>query len=82
MISLKYIRQHLKDQGYVPRHSFKGLKLACNNVSKITGLNAIDLFHLLIENEPMSGTHSYGFHTGYGRGLIEQLKSEYYLSNE
>ena len=39
-----------------------------------------DLFHLLVENKPISSlmTHSYGFHTANGRGIIERIKSYYY----
>ena len=38
------------------------------------------LFHLLIENRPIPSlyTHSYGFHTRNGRGIIERIKSYYY----
>ena len=39
-----------------------------------------DLFHLLVENKPIPSlhTHSYGFHTANGRGIIERIKSYYY----
>ena len=39
-----------------------------------------DLFHLLVENKPISAlnTHSYGFHTANGRGIIERIKNYYY----
>ena len=39
-----------------------------------------DLFHLLVENKPINSlmTHSYGFHTANGRGIIERIKSYYY----
>ena len=39
-----------------------------------------DLFHLLVENRPINSlmTHSYGFHTANGRGIIERIKSYYY----
>ena len=42
--------------------------------------NEWDLFHLLVENEPINSlmTHSYGFHTANGRGIIERIKSYYY----
>ena len=38
--------------------------------------NEWDLFHLLVENEPINSlmTHSYGFHTANGRGIINSLK--------
>jgi len=43
-----------------------------------------DLFHLLVENKPINSlmTHSYGFHTRNGRGIIERIKSYYYEYEE
>jgi len=40
----------------------------------------MELFKLLVENEPINNlmTHSYGFHTANGRGIIERIKSYYY----
>ena len=45
--------------------------------------NEWDLFHLLVENKPITAlnTHSYGFHTSNGRGIIERIKSYYYEHN-
>ena len=42
--------------------------------------NEWDLFHLLVENEPINSlmTHSYGFHTANGRGIINRIKDYYY----
>ena len=39
-----------------------------------------DLFHLLVENKPIPSlhTHSDGFHTRNGRGIIERIKSYYH----
>ena len=39
-----------------------------------------DLFHLLIENKPINRlmTHSYGFHTANGRGIINRIQDYYY----
>ena len=39
-----------------------------------------DLFHLLIENKPITRlhTHSYGFHTANGREIINNIKEYYY----
>lgn len=80
MITIKYIRQHFEEKGYVPRHCFKALKYACNTVAKKTQISAKDLFHLLIENEPIKDvhTHSYGFHTRIGRELIRSMQYEYH----
>ena len=42
--------------------------------------NECDLFHLLVENKPIPSlyTHSYGFHTANGRGIIERIQAYYY----
>lgn len=38
-----------------------------------------DLFYLLVEDTPITRlyTHSYGFHTSNGRGILERIKSYY-----
>ena len=45
--------------------------------------NEWDLFHLLVENKPINSlmTHSYGFHTANGRGIINSLTGKYYEYN-
>jgi len=42
--------------------------------------NEWNLFLLLVENKPINSlmTHSYGFHTASGRGIIERIKSYYF----
>lgn len=70
----KYIRDNYGE----PRHDVKVLVKAIKRVAKASETDAVDLFHLLIENQPMYGTHSYGFHTAYGRDLIDTMQSEYY----
>ena len=46
--------------------------------------NEWDLFHLLVENKPINSlmTHSYGFHTANGRGIINRIKEYYYEYEE
>ena len=79
MITLKYIREHFKSESYEPRHCLKSIKRACNRVGKSNDLDPVKLFHLLIENRPVNSfSHSYGFQTGYGRSLVEELQIEYY----
>ena len=62
------------------RHDAYAMAEAINEVSDILDHNEWDLFHLLVENKPISSlmTHSYGFHTANGRGIIERIKSYYY----
>lgn len=53
---------------------------ACQWVSRTEEIGEVDLFHLLIENQPIKGlfTHSYGFHTRAGRYLIQEMSRKYY----
>ena len=80
MITLKQIRNHFKEEGYEPRHDFKGLKYASNRLAKEEKLDAWDVLMLVIENTPIASawTHSYGFHTRNGRYLIETFQNYYY----
>ena len=61
-----------------PRHNVEFLVKACQMTAKDYGLKSVDLFFLLIENRDIGGTHSYGFHTAYGRELIETMQSYYF----
>lgn len=85
MITQTYIKQYIQSNYGQLRHCPKALKKALNKTAKETNLNAQSLFHLLIENEPINmgdgsitRTHSYGFHTAYGRHLIETIQNYYY----
>jgi len=80
-VTIKAIREHFNEQGYTPKHEFAGLKYAANNLAKEQGIeDAWDVLMLVIENRaiPSKYTHSYGFHTGNGRYLIETFKEYYY----
>ncbi len=80
-LTINKIRAHFKTNGYTSRHSFNGLKHAANKVSEEIGLDPYDILLLVIEDKPIEGgyTHYYGFHTDFGRHLIESF-SEYYYS--
>ncbi len=63
------------------RHDAYALAEAINQVQQDMDYeDEWDLFHLLVENKPINSlmTHSYGFHTANGRGIIERIKSYYY----
>ena len=80
----KYIRE---DLGCEPRHDCEALAAAITEMAKeleerrdgkyTTGL---ELMELLLDNRPITAlhTHSYGFHTANGRGIINRLKEKYY----
>ncbi len=60
------------------RHNPLSLKIAAQKTAREYKLNAVDVFLFMIENRPLCGTHSYGFHTRYGRSIRETFEFEYY----
>jgi len=78
------IKEYLTDNYGKPRHNCKSLKRACEIVAKKHHVDPTDMFHFLIENEPVQGlyVHSYGFHTRTGRGIIDELSSTYNELND
>jgi len=63
------------------RHDKYAFADAVNEVSyDMDTVDPWDIFLLVIENKPIKGlyTHSYGFQTINGRGIIERFKSYYY----
>ena len=60
------------------RHDENKMSTAINQTAKIFGIDARDLFHFIVENVPMTGTHSYGFHSVYGRQIMREFEGEYY----
>ena len=41
-------------------------------------LDPWDVLRFMLANEPLTGTHSYGFHTRYGRAVREHFSSIYH----
>jgi hypothetical protein len=65
-----------------PRHNCSALAKAITRASKKFNQNQFDMMYLLLENSPIdSYTHSYGFHTAYGRELINTMQDYYYKFN-
>ena len=74
-----YIENELQS---TPRHNLSALAKAITKASKQFDQDEFDMLHLLLENKPIGGyTHSYGFHTAYGRELIETMSNNYYKYN-
>lgn len=73
----KYIRE---DLGMTPRHNCYSLADAITDMAEELDHDECDLLYLLLENRPIDTlhTHSYTFHTGNGRYIIETLKQKYY----
>ena len=68
------------DLGSEPRHDCEALADAINELAEEVDFDSYRLMQLLLENRPIDAlhTHSYGFHTSNGRGLIEDMQSKYY----
>lgn len=62
------------------RHDCDKLKKACQTISRRYGCTPLDVFHFMIEDEPIKGlwTHSYGFHTSNGRGIRDEFSNKYH----
>jgi hypothetical protein len=73
----KYIRE---DLGMEPRHDCMALADAITDTSLDMDHDERELMYLLLENRPIDAlhTHSYGFHTANGRGIIERIQDYYY----
>lgn len=77
-LTVKQAENYITENYGEPRHNVSAIVKACKHVGKQFKESPLDLFFLLIENKPITGTHSYGFHTGYGRELIQTIQSKYY----
>ena len=65
----------------VMKHDKYAMADAINEISyDMDTIDPWDIFLLIIENKPIEGvwTHSYGFQTRSGRGIIERFESYYY----
>ena len=77
----KYIKENL---GYEPRHDCYALAQAITDISMDMDYDEFELMELLLRNKPIDAlhTHSYGFHTENGRGIINRIKEYYYEYEE
>jgi len=63
-----------------PKHNVIALTEAIIDVADEQDLDYEELMKLLLANEPTSNgmSHSYGFHTRWGRFIIEETQNRYY----
>jgi hypothetical protein len=83
-MTTKKVKDYIeKDLNKELRHNCKALAKAITIVAKAFNENENELMYLLLENKPINGscTHSYGFHTAYGRDLINNMSEYYYKYN-
>lgn len=74
------VTKYIKSLGHTPRHDVKAMAKAFRLLSKRLHVSSEDLMRFIISNKPMDGvyTHSYGFHTGAGRDIINQFEEAYH----
>lgn len=76
------IQDYIESQYGQMNHDSDAMEVALQVTADEFKVDTKELFYLVIENEPMSGTHSYGFHTAYGRDLINTFQNQYFKSFE
>jgi prophage maintenance system killer protein len=79
------VKTYLENEYGECKHDAHALAKAINQIQQDMDYeNEWDLFHLLVENKPISSlmTHNYGFHTANGRGIIERIQDYYYEFKE
>ena len=76
----KYI---MRDLGFIPRHNCEALAAAITDMAEEIDTDERKLMELWLNNKPINSlmTHSYGFHTANGRGIINSLTGKYYEYN-
>ena len=74
------IKTYLENEYGECKHDAYAMSEAINDMAEEIDADKWDLFHLLVENKPINSlmTHSYGFHTENGRGIINRIKDYYY----
>ena len=61
------------DLGHDMRHDPEMLLEATQETASIFDLDEWKVLRFMLADEPMLGTHSYGFHTRYGRAIRENF---------
>ena len=65
------------DLGQPMRHDPCMLLEATQETASTFDIDQEGLLKFMLGNEPMAGTHSYGFHTRYGRAIREHFSFIY-----
>ena len=65
------------DLGHDMRHDPEMLLEATQETASTFDLDEWKVLRFMIADEPMLGTHSYGFHTRYGRAIRENFSFIY-----
>jgi len=75
------VQDYIVDElGMTPRHNIMSLTQAISDIAEDQNLPHEEVMKLLLANEPTSNgmSHSYGFHTRWGRFIINTIQERYY----
>lgn len=75
------VQDYIVDElGMTPRHNIISLTQAISDIAEDQDLPHEEVMRLLLANEPTSNgmSHSYGFHTAWGRSIINETQERYY----
>ena len=73
------IKEYIVNElGCEPRHNLYSLADAITDIAEEQDMDESKLMRLLLGNEPVGMSHSYGFHTRWGRFIIEETQNRYY----
>tara|TARA_R100000329_G_C7544246_1_gene192184 strand:+ start:307 stop:564 length:258 start_codon:yes stop_codon:yes gene_type:complete len=70
----KYIRKELKSE---PKHCIKSLAYAAKEVGVEFDIKPMEVIRFMLGDKDIGWTHSYGFHTRYGRSIRYSFESRY-----
>ena len=74
----KNIKNYIEvDLGQPMRHDPEMLLEATQETASTFDLDEWQVLRFMLADEPMDGTHSYGFHTRYGRAIRENFSFIY-----
>ena len=76
-VTTKGIETYIRSNYGELRHDAESMKVASRKVAKQLGFRPIDVFKFMIEDQPIRMSHSYGFHTRYGREVHRMFEYEY-----
>ena len=78
-VDTDYIRDYIENELKCEvRHDLDTLLEAVQETSDAFDIDQEGLLRFMLANEPMAGTHSYGFHTRYGRAIRDHFSFIYH----
>lgn len=78
-ITIKAMKTYFKGIKIKSKHNLPAFKKAINTLNEELKTDAFCLFLFIVEDKPINSlyTHSYEFHTGNGRYILETFTTHY-----